>query len=103
MSRPSIAAEEWPIVFLAAGWGVLWTLVSLAWVFVFTSDASFAVLGADDWPRVALALPAFVFLVVGESIYRAGLPLAEQLGIVAGASVAALLWIVVLLSLARRA
>lgn len=79
--------------------GLIWTMGSLAWVFM--SPDWFVVHTALDWLRVALVLPAFVSLTVGEAFYRSGLGF-EELGIAFGALLTALLCIVGLLTLDRR-
>jgi hypothetical protein len=94
-----IASEEWPIVIFGTCLGVTWTMGSLAWVFM--SNELFAAHTPLDWLRAALVLPALVSVTAGEALYRSGLGF-EQLGIVLGAFLAALLCIAGLLVLARR-
>lgn len=84
----------------AACLGIVWTMGSLAWFFM--APEVFAGRNALDWARVALVLPAFVSVAVGETLYRSGVR-HEELGIAFGALLAMLMWIVGLLALARRA
>ena len=94
-----LRSEEWPLVFFGFGVGTIWTFASLVWVF--TSDGLFAADSLVEWLRVIVVLPAFVSVIVGETLYRLGIGF-EEMGVIAGLGLASLVWVVGLIAVSRR-
>jgi uncharacterized membrane protein len=80
--------------------GIVWTSVAVVWVSY--ANENLAPHSVMEWIRAILLLPAIVFALVGEEMYRLGTQL-EGLGVVAGVLVAGLIWTGILLLLFRRA
>lgn len=93
-----VRSEEWPLVFFGFGMGMIWTIASLIWVI--NSEGLFAA-GPLGWLRVIVVLPAFVSVIVGETLYRLRIGSAEM-AVLAGLGVASLVWIVGLVAVSRR-
>ncbi len=94
-----LVREEWPLVGLGLGIGLLWTIASvLVAVQLNELVRADSVLGAA---RIVGLFPSIVAAWIGETAYRAGLP-GEALSLLGAWIVASMPLTTALLTLARR-